>query len=55
VGSSRLPLISDWVANHQGWFLGGHDLKIWYLTLSLRELAFGPLTGKKAQLTLAGR
>jgi hypothetical protein len=55
VGSSRLPLISDWVANHQGWFLCDHYLRIGYLTLSLLKLPLGPLTGKKAQLTLAGR
>jgi hypothetical protein len=35
VGSSRLPLISDWVGNHQGWFLCDHYLRIGYLTLSL--------------------
>ena len=55
MGSARLPLISGRVANHQGWFLCGRYLRICYLTLSLLKLALGPLTGKKAQLTLAGR
>jgi hypothetical protein len=55
VGSSRLPLISDQVANHQGWFLCDHYLRICCLTLSLLKLPLRPLTGKKAQLTLAGR
>ena len=52
----RLPLIfRDRVANHQGWFRRDRYLRIGYLTLSLLKLLLGPLTGKKAQLTLAGR